>query len=179
MVVLNNQKKRESWTRSYSRPRTDNDSIVFKNFCKNKKRKKFNNIKCGTIILNKDLSKVIMVSNNYNDNDKWGLPKGRRENDETYAKCAKRETREETGLLIDISDRQPKIRINNSYYFPIIYKNSYGTIEPIDKKEIREGKWIEIKNIKNINLNRESRLIFDKKFTEVKQILNLKKKFNS
>ena len=34
---------------------------------------------------------------NYKDNNKWGLPKGHRTKDETYAKCARRETYEETG----------------------------------------------------------------------------------
>ena len=59
-------------------------------------------IKCGAMIFDETLTKIILVQNNYSHkgHEKWGLPKGHRENNETYATCATREVEEETGILI-------------------------------------------------------------------------------
>jgi 8-oxo-dGTP pyrophosphatase MutT (NUDIX family) len=117
------------------------------------------NIRCGGILLNPELNQVLLILNKYtllNGNPKWGLPKGHINDTETYAECARREIEEETGIYLPIYEKQPKIKIDNTYYFPmIINKNKNLNPKPNDTNEIAEAKWFLIKDIKSINTNRE------------------------
>ena len=66
------------------------------------------NKRCGTIIFNKTLDKVVAVLNRYSfdiGENKWGFPKGGIHKNETFVQCAQRETFEETGLIIEISTK--------------------------------------------------------------------------
>ena len=143
-----------------------------------------NPIKCGSIVFNNTMDEVILVQNNYsfaNGEEKWGLPKGHREGNETYATCATRECTEETGLKLDISDKNPKIKINNTYYFPIsINKTVYNKIlYPLDKKEIRQAKWIKLSELPEIKTNRETQIFIKRKINESRQIINFLRNGNN
>jgi len=144
---------------------------IFKNFCKNKKNKT-KQIKCGCFILNKDLTKIVLVHNNYVKHEKWGLPKGHREDNETYANCAKREVFEETGLSINITDKDLKIKINNTFYFPVVVNET--EVVPNDKIEIKEAKWTKLSDLEHINLNRETKTMLKIKMNEIKQIIKIR-----
>ena len=90
------------------------DRQTIKNYSWSKKRKR-NPTKCGCIIFNDSLDEIVLVENNYMYNEgiqKWGLPKGHLENDESYSICASREANEETGLSLTILDSMYRIRIN-------------------------------------------------------------------
>ena len=77
--------------------------------------------------------------------------------------CAKRELYEETGILEEIKDDMFKIRINNSYYFPLIIDKTNIKLNPIDKNEIAQAKWINITEIENFNVNRETKIFIKRK----------------
>ena len=143
---------------------------------KNFKRKKRRFIKCGCIVFNDTLDQLILVLNNYSfekKTNKWGLPKGFREDHETYADCAMRELFEESGLKLRINNNMPKIKINNTYYFILKIKKNLNNhrLEPIDKKEIKYAKWVNIKDLKNLNLNRETEIFSLRNFNLIKSIL--------
>ena len=146
---------------------------VFKNFCKNKKNKN-RQIKCGCFILNTDLTKIVLVHNNYVKHEKWGLPKGHREDGETYANCAKREVFEETGLSVNITDKDLKIKINNTFYFPVVMNEL--NVVPNDKIEIKEARWVKLSDLENTNLNRETKTMLKIKMNEIKQIIKIRYK---
>ena len=57
-------------------------------------------IRCGGIIINKNLDSVIIVLNRdskMKGEDKWGLPKGHIKNGEQLSECAEREIEEDRG----------------------------------------------------------------------------------
>lgn len=121
-----------------------------------KKNQKKRDIRCGGIIINKNLDSVIIVLNRdskMKGEDKWGLPKGHIKQGEELSQCAEREIEEETGLKITINEKNPRIKINDTYYY-IIVMNQDISLVPKDKKEIAEVKWEKIENMNQINTNR-------------------------
>jgi 8-oxo-dGTP pyrophosphatase MutT (NUDIX family) len=113
-------------------------------------------IKCGGIIFNSTLDKIIIVLGKYSimDGDpKWGLPKGQIEKHETLTQCAIREIKEETGITVNIHNDSPKIIIDNTHYF-IVQVDDDVKLEPIDKKEIADIKWVDIKDLHKYSGNR-------------------------
>mgnify|MGYP001302290477 CR=1 FL=1 len=104
--------------------------------------------RCGTIIFNKTLDKVVAVLNRYSydiGENKWGFPKGGIHKDETFVQCAERETLEETGLIIEISTKNTSIiKLSNCVYFPIILDEDETVLKPIDTREIYKVSWLPI-----------------------------------
>lgn len=80
-------------------------------FCRNKPKRK-----AGIIILDRICSKILLVQSNGN---KWGVPKGSIEQDETVEDCAIRELFEETGLMIRQSQLEKFIQIYSRTYYII------------------------------------------------------------
>ena len=77
--------------------------------------KQKNSLRCGTIIFNRDCTKVVTVLNRHSYNmgkNKWGLPKGSIQRDENFVNCAMRETLEETGLNIKIESDAAVFKIS-------------------------------------------------------------------
>lgn len=168
MVVFINEPYRPKCLNSCCIKPAFEQDLIFKNFKNNRKLK---DIKCGGIILNKTFDKILLVCNNYSPDEKWGLPKGHRENKETYATCALREIHEETGLDIYINDSMTKIKVFNTFYFPLITDDSKKLI-PIDTNEIKYVKWFNIKELANISLNRDTRCVVKTKLNLIKKILS-------
>ena len=84
----------------------------------------------GTVILNED--KILMVREAKKEcYNKWALPAGHLEKNETIFEGAKRETLEETGCRVELKKA-----------FPIF---NYNT------NEILETKWISINELKNMS----------------------------
>ena len=153
-------------------------SPTYKNFNKNKNAIKRKNIKCGTIILNNNCTKFILVLNKFlydeQNIEKWGLPKGHIINKETYADCAMRETFEETGIHVYIKNSQPKILVNTTYYYPIIVdENKTKHIKPLDTNEIKSAKWFNIKDIATLDKNRDLKIILSKFKNRIKNLAKL------
>lgn len=140
--------------------------------------KKFNTIKCKTNTIN--IYNIISILNtNYIDTE-WGIPKGRRNNNEIDIEVAKREFEEETNLnntdycIIDaispIRERfvgTNNIKYDHIYFIAICYKN---IIPIINKNNINQI--IEIKNI-NWFTREESVKLIRKYENEKKKIINI------
>ena len=167
MVLFINEPYSFPCLNSYNNKTFEQD-LIFKNFKNNRKSKI---IKCGGVILNRNLNKILLVCNNYSPSEKWGLPKGHRENSETYATCATREINEETGLNVYLNDSMTKIKVNNSYYFPVVMNNVSAHLEPIDKNEIKAVSWFKIDELDNLVLNRDTRIVVKMKLNFIKKVI--------
>ena len=136
--------------------------------------------KAGGIIFNKDLDKVILVLNRLSyqkGENKWGLPKGHIEKNEKINICAMREIKEETGLDLKLLSYHRCIKINNSYYFVIVLNtNKEISLKAIDEDEIIFTKWFNLEQIKNLNKNYDTRLVFkESKLNKIKDIITNEK----
>jgi ADP-ribose pyrophosphatase YjhB (NUDIX family) len=119
-------------------------------------------IKAGVILTNKDTSKVLVVINkNCFDPLKFGLPKGHREPGETPEQCACRELKEETGVIIRVSPKDPKVIVSETVYY-LIKAAAMPKPKPQDTTEIGEARWIPWDDIFIHDCNRGLRLIRDK-----------------
>ena len=119
-------------------------------------------IKCGGVIFNEDKKKILVVHQvNKGVPAKWGCPKGHRNKNEMYHRCANREMYEELGLKIKTDERDIKIKVGNTIYFPYILSNMKDDMEPIDKNEICEIKLVDIDNINNYEMNYELKKILE------------------
>ena len=161
-------------------------NMVFKNFNNNTKQNKYKRkrkridvsvkpiIKCGTVILNEDKTKIMLVQNNYLKKEQnvelWSIPKGSRINNETYADCAIRETYEETGITLPLKNSMLRIKIKNTFYFIYIMKIMTNILIPVDKTEIYKVKWVELDNINFNKLNLETKLFIKRKMNILKNI---------
>ena len=105
----------------------------------------------GAIILNQDLTKVLLVQG-YWSRTSWGFPKGKVNEEEPPHLCAVREVYEETGY--DISQRiNPKdylsqvINDQTSWLYLIHGVPDDTKFSPKTKKEIRDIKWFPIASL--------------------------------
>jgi 8-oxo-dGTP diphosphatase len=108
------------------------------------------NRSCAAIIRD-DL--ILMVRQTYKGNTFWTLPGGRIETNEKPLECAIRETKEETGLEIEIIDKVCELyndTIKGPYYCylgrVVGGKAELGTDPelPSDSQELKELKWFPI-----------------------------------
>jgi len=158
-------------------------SSVFKNF--NSKSSKYverSKVRCGGILFTKDFKAIVIVQNKYilneNNRELWGLPKGHIKDNESFAQCASREIYEETGLELEVQDASPKLRINKTYYFPILL--NYTLDELLAKMHVIDV--IEIANvcvlhidkpeIAQKNLNYELKLLLGHYIPRAKRIID-------
>jgi ADP-ribose pyrophosphatase YjhB (NUDIX family) len=159
--------------KNFLNDRKINDNL-FKHYYVHTRKKKYNNIKCGTIILNKHRDSIILVQNNYLLQEKkkelWGIPKGSRIGNETYADCAIRETHEETGIKLKLKNNMVRIKINNTYYFVYVMVKKTSILITNDKKEIHKVKWFTIKDIDFMKVNLETKIFIKRKLNFVKTL---------
>ena len=146
--------------------------LLYTNFNKHKKQPKRSNIRCGGIIFTENKKHIVIVQNRYLLDEQgkilWGLPKGHIKENETYAQCARREIKEETGINVHITEHHPKIKINNTFYFPIKLGLSFVQLQNI----MHVNDTIEIQNISLLDLcdlkNKRSILNYElRKFIEM------------
>jgi len=147
----------------------------YKNFHTKKKINTFT--RCGIILFNNDLNTLILVQNKYlydeQNMSKWGIPKGILEKGETFHDCAMREVYEETGLSIQLQKKQPFLKLNSTYYYPIRIQLNQQLI-PIDKKEIKSVKQMNILQIRsNIRYNKDLKLLMIKYLNRAKSIAKM------
>lgn len=119
-------------------------------------------IKAGVILTNKDTTKLLAVINKNCFNPlKFGLPKGHREPGESPEECACRELKEETGLIIRVSPKDPKVIVSETVYY-LIKAATMPTPKPQDMTEIGEARWISWDDIFIHDCNRGLRLVREK-----------------
>ncbi|KYM93666.1 mRNA-decapping enzyme 2 [Cyphomyrmex costatus] len=96
----------------------------------------------GAIILNEDMTKVILMQN-YWENNNWGFPKGKIEKHEEPYKCAIREVKE---AGFDIS--KSKILNNKVVRLYAVWGVPAKTkFQPIARQEIKDVDWSNIKDL--------------------------------
>lgn len=118
--------------------------------------------KAGVILTNRDTTKVLIVINkNYMENLKYGLPKGHREKNESTEQCAARELKEETGIILRVSPKDPKIIVSETVYY-LIKSNTMPKPTPQDETEIKNAIWVPWESVMSTDCNRGLRLIRDK-----------------
>lgn len=123
------------------------------------RKNKNNESRCGGIIFDQSLKNVIIVLNNKSKNtgeNKWGFPKGKIEKNEKLHECAKREIEEETGLSLDVCNKNNFIKIQRTFYFIFVITKDCK-LNPKDKLEIADVKWEKISNISKLNKNNSLR----------------------
>lgn len=123
--------------------------------------------KAGIMLFTHDLSKVLLVNTKHYENEEciWSLPKGHVEDGESNWETAKRETLEETGLLIDIQEQDPSIKLNNTVFYCYIGDEHeiYSTISNYKSDEIVECKWVSIADIRKTRVTKETLVMCTKK----------------
>jgi 8-oxo-dGTP diphosphatase len=101
---------------------------------------------------------ILMVRQSYKGEIFWTFPGGRIKRSETPIECAIRETFEETGLVIEITEKVCEFfntRINGIYYCylsKIVGGNARLGSDPElseDNQELLDLKWFPIKEIKS------------------------------
>ena len=104
---------------------------------------------CGCIIL-KDNQVLLIGAKDDGGKLFWLFPKGHQENGETDIETAIRETKEETGLDVEISDIVP-IKTGHFVHSGTVYKNILLFIaKPLNcelkpqEEEIEQVKWVQI-----------------------------------
>lgn len=139
-------------------------------------------VRCGGILFTKDFKAIVIVQNKYilkeNNRELWGLPKGHIKHNESFAQCASREIYEETGLELEVQDASPKLRINKTYYFPILLNYTLDELikkmRVVDVVEIANVCVLHIDNpeISPRNLNYELKLLLGHYLPRAKKIID-------
>lgn len=114
-----------------------------------------NPIKVGGIILDKNQN-LLIVLGKYSQ--KWGVPKGSLEDDETYLEGALREIKEETGLRLNpVSIRHLEYwSVNKARLYLLQVDEIRPKLKPTDHSEIANAVWLDLSNKKQIERVKES-----------------------
>lgn len=107
----------------------------------------------GAIVLNEDMTKVLLVQSYWARNS-WGFPKGKVNEDEEPLHCAVREVLEETGFdisnLIDKSEYIESIINDQVVRLYIISGVQEDTkFQPKTRKEIKNVEWFDVADLPN------------------------------
>ena len=119
-----------------------------------------NDVKCGGIIIDKQRKCILCVLNKLSflkGEHKWGFPKGHTIKNEEYWKCAQREIHEETSLYLEKKKFHKYVKIYNNIYYIITLNTDYTNLISYDNNEICKVEWKTIKELKEINYNRDLR----------------------
>jgi len=101
----------------------------------------------GCILITSD-RKVLIIRGR--KSGKWSFPKGHPEEDESELDAAIRETKEETGLLLN-TWYQDCIQLATGIYF--IYRYKEQSCIPLDTNEVTETRWVSFETLKKMNVN--------------------------
>lgn len=117
-------------------------------------------ISCGTLVYRNDSENwddtEILLIKQFEDKDLWGIPKGHINKGETKERCAIRETREETGIDVDVIDRLPDVYVSypneDKTVISFIARQSCNK-EPTHihpDSEVADVKWFNVNNLPKI-----------------------------
>jgi ADP-ribose pyrophosphatase YjhB (NUDIX family) len=113
-------------------------------------------ISCGCVVHRIDQfsgERQLLLIKQFNDQDIWGIPKGRMNPGETFEQCAIRETREETGINVEIQQPLPKVHLQlknkDKTVISYIARQTCQNIPRADDpdSEVADVAWFNIKNL--------------------------------
>jgi len=113
----------------------------------------------------------------------WSLPKGCINEGESELACAIRETVEETGLVMPITEQHVKVIINHNVYY-VILVTQHGKFRIQDKNEVDKVHWMSLPELRTVECNKDLRSILQfpqKKFTfhlQLDELLGLNTSLN-
>lgn len=129
---------------------------------------KANSIKpsAGTFVRD-DSGRILLIRRD--DNGNWSMPGGAMDPGESLTQCAARETLEETGITVNITDfvgiwTDPLHRIEYTsdgevrQEFTAIYAANYLSGETRPSKESLSVEWVEPERITNLKMDRSQRM---------------------
>jgi 8-oxo-dGTP pyrophosphatase MutT (NUDIX family) len=120
----------------------------------------------GVILIDKKFEKVLLVqgkkffdkNTGYTFPDGiYSFPKGKKNMCENYQDCASRELFEETGIKINLSNKDPFIILNDAIYFIKIVSPNEFKYKHRNLKEISHILWMPINQLAKNNCNRAIR----------------------
>ena len=109
---------------------------------------------CGCIIVNND-EVLLIISKNDEGKMFWTFPKGHQESGENDLETALRETKEEVGLDVEITDKTP-IKVSYLIHDGTVQKDVYlfmaKTINKnirLQEEELEAAKWVKIDDVRD------------------------------
>lgn len=82
---------------------------------------------------------------------KWSFPKGHSADSEQPLECALRELKEETGIN-EVPPPSRYIKLVYGYYY-LFKVDSQLSLNPKDKREIMDAKWVTVKEMESMDVN--------------------------
>jgi 8-oxo-dGTP pyrophosphatase MutT (NUDIX family) len=102
---------------------------------------------------------------------KWSLPKGHLEPNEHPSMAAVREIYEETSLIIDIPNLNRSKKLRKCIYYYVILKDADKfKLDPIDKKEVSDIKWIKYEELVKLDCNKHLKYFINNWSTVLKTL---------
>ena len=133
----------------------------------------------GVFLYDPSSKKILLVQSRGN---LWGPPKGSIEDGENIKQCASRETLEETGIFIDISELNRYTKINsNSIYFYYEMNEMEVHIQQsnfVEKNDATGIGWFNIDCLEQLILNEDIKLTQYCKIV-IKKFLNIRLQTNN
>lgn len=131
---------------------------------------------CGIVLMNKDLSKVLIVLQR--ESKKWGVPKGHLNDYEmqtaSYFQCAKRELFEETGVWLNFVKNKTigTLVFKGKFFYVIQINKDMLWTKPNDKNEIEKTMWLHISYLENFVKNNDCNSTLNRLAREMKKVSN-------
>jgi predicted NUDIX family NTP pyrophosphohydrolase len=112
--------------------------------------------RCGTICIKNifGLAHILAVRGKFTGI--WSLPKGCINEGESEEHCAHRETLEESGLFVHLTNESPRLTINNNVYF-IVPVKTHPRLHIRDTNEVDKVNWLTIDDMKEMDCNKDLR----------------------
>lgn len=113
-------------------------------------------ITAGVILTNEN-DKVLLVLGTASG--KWGFPKGMVEDGETPREGAVREIREETGHVVQLTNKHETWKHDSKqiYFMADMAADVVAELEPLDQDEIDDRKWFSHKDLHELNMHEMNR----------------------
>ena len=153
MLIIDSKKSSFRFKHKLSKPsKINTNHYCQKCLCMNikilqNKCKRHKLLKAGAIILDKEKQNILLIKGKHAN--KWNVPKGSSDDNESIRNTAIREICEETGITTTISKYDIPIKIYKVFLYTIII-NKNIKIDPQDKEEIQEAKWFRLCDLHSI-----------------------------
>ena len=112
--------------------------------------------RCGTICIKHIFGLAHILAVRGKSTGIWSLPKGCINEGESEEHCAHRETLEESGLFVNLTNDSPRLTINNNVYFVVPVKH-HPRLHIRDTNEVDKVNWLTVAEMKDMDCNKDLR----------------------